>query len=208
MRERSLQAKEDWMEQGKDYRNLKANLLRDATSEREKNALKRGFERVRIANERDFIKGRLEHQEKVQWLKNRVKDSQTEDLETCRRQELENLREQWLESIVNTQEETIPPPNVPIYGQVELDRDEIACAMLPPKYTSYPVLNPSNMKFEGICTNTKVRWSRATTGGPRDQLEDLTEFGEMEEQSEEQELFENQHRTIYSYERKTLDFRK
>ena len=43
--------------------------------------------------------------------------------------------------IINKEEPPQPPPNVPIYGQVTLDVDEIACCNLGPKFTDYPILS-------------------------------------------------------------------
>ena len=88
------------------------------------------------------------------------------------------------------------PSNVHIYGELEMDNDKMACASLGPKFMDYPTLGQYNLKFEGRLANTKSRWSRITTGGPRDQEQDEEEFETNQTEEEHQNEVEN--KLVYS----------
>ena len=64
------------------------------------------------------------------------------------------LRDRWLDEMVNNGKPPQPPPRVPVFGRVGLNSDETAFLSLPPKFTNYPVLDPDNLKFESLLTDT------------------------------------------------------
>merc|ERR1711954_1791 len=49
---------------------------------------------------------------------------------------------------------------VPIYGEVQVDKDEKNAASLPPKFTLIKKLLMEEIKVERTICNTKIRWNR------------------------------------------------
>ena len=101
-----------------------------------------------------------------------------------------------------------PPPNVHIYGDVVLDRDELACASLGPKWLLFPELKENTMRHEATSCHTKTRYSRIGSGGPKDQELDLDTLPEEPTLTDEEKLITLDDRIVYNYTTKTLDLRK
>ena len=145
---------------------------------------------------------------KLNWLKQKLKKRTAMNIETQRRQELQDLRDFWLEETVGKGKNAdVLDNNIPVYGNVKLDSDEVACLSLGPKFNNFPVLSLEDIKLEGVLTHTKARWGRATTGGPKDQEEDEREFGEPDEPTDEEIFEEHRDRLTYNPETKVIDFR-
>ena len=121
-------------------------MLDKAVCPRDINNVKHEVDKIYKENEKEFVKGRLEQQEKLSHLKNRVKRSQPQNTERVMREELETLREQWLNKMTSKGDPPQPPPNVHIYGDVVLDKDELACASLGPKWLLFPELKENSMR--------------------------------------------------------------
>ena len=194
MKARAQQAREDWFEAKQEYNQLRGRMFRNAKNELELNAIKREVKRIKKENEKLFCRGREQHRDRICHLKEDMRSRQHMNADTTKRQELEDLRDMWFHNMVNKEDPPQPPTKVPVYGEAGLDSDEIACCNLPPKFNNYPVLNPETMKFESILAHTKTRWSRVTTGGPKDQEADSAEFGETPEPPEDQVIEEHKDR--------------
>ena len=147
------------------------------------NEMKRELEKIRKANEKRFTREWKSVQSKV----NKFKEARDRRMpsQINLKQELEDLRESWIEERISKDRPIPLPPTVNIYGEVTLDKDEVACAALGPKFTEYPILEQKSMKFESILAHTKTRYSRIGTGGPIDQAKDLEEFGDNSDLTDE-----------------------
>ena len=137
MKIRAKQARDDWRQERKIFMSLKDRLVGNAKDEKEKNRIKREVKALKKSNERKFIQLRRVHDDKIGRLEQTLRRRKQVDSETNRRQELAELREQWLQRMVSKEEPPKPPPPVPIYGQAKLDKDEINGLILPINFTSY-----------------------------------------------------------------------
>ena len=142
-------------------------MLMEAKGTAKENVLRREFRKIQKSNEKEYIAQRTKHRNKVEHLKEKVK-RRNPNPEQRKREELQAL-EEWVESMIPEKPPPQVPPNVHIYGEVQMSKAELACASLGPKWMDYPVLNLDNMRYEGILCHTKSRWSRTTTGSPKDQ---------------------------------------
>ena len=132
MRASAQQAKEDWLEMKMEFMQLKKKLTREARNELELNAIKREVESIKKSNERLFSRERGLQKERICHMKEDMKRRQNMNAETSKRQEMEDLRDQWLQQMVSKEDPPQPPTRVPVYGEAGLDSDEIACCNLPP----------------------------------------------------------------------------
>ena len=92
-------------------------------------------------------------------------------------------------------------------GPITPDEDELACALLGPKWVDYPVYERTTMKLQGAIGNTKIRWSRISNGSPQEQEEDKKNFPEEPNLDDDQKLSLIEDRLIYNYKTHTLDLR-
>ena len=100
---------------------------------------------------------------------------------------------------------------VPIYGDVQLDSDELSALALPPKFCTLARLLEKDARFEGCLCTTKARWSRKVNGSPEEQEEEATSGDECQdtpEQRMDQDITEQSTREVFNPETKTLDYRK
>ena len=96
---------------------------------------------------------------------------------------------------------------VPVYGRVALDPDEIAALSISPKFKLYPKVTLEEVQLQTQVMNAKIRWFR--TGRDVDPKgEVIVEDEDFQEKTPEQVVQEENHREVYDPESKTLDFRK
>ena len=86
MEARTRQAKEDWQNVRRQFHNLRKSLLDKAVCPRDINNVKHEVDKIYKENEKEFVKGRLEQQEKLSHLKNGVKRSQPQNTERVMRE--------------------------------------------------------------------------------------------------------------------------
>ena len=205
---RTQQAKEDWWEVRQELNSLKTKLIKEAKGTSEENRLRREFIKIRKHNEAEFQKMREKHQQQIVNIKNRITQRNPINHEANKRQELEDLREKWIQETVSQKESIPPKQKVHIYGNITIDKDEEACAMLGPKWTDYPALNPGSMKFESLLCHTKSRYGRMSLGSPQEQDQDDHDFPEEPALNDTQTLLLNEDKMVYNHRTKTLDMRK
>ena len=83
---------------------------------------------MKRVNEVVFTEAREKHKEKISHLKTKLDQQNPANVEALRSLDLSQLREKWLNSMVEDSTETSDHPSpakVPVYGKVEppLDRD-------------------------------------------------------------------------------------
>ena len=123
------QAKEDWLSEKAQYRELKSQLLESTENCKESNRLKREVSRIQRRNNNIYQEAQQKHLRKVDHL---VKKHCT--LEQ-REQSGSSPRDKWLDFISKGSDKGIQVDNVvPIYGEVEMDKDEPNAALMPPNY--------------------------------------------------------------------------
>ena len=198
------------METRREYRELKDALCKASKSLGIQNKFKREAKKISQKYDKVYKEGTAKHTKKVE----RLEFKHCTDCKSKNQDKQDELREQWLHSIArgNGQEgNDIPREDIPVYGQVTVDRDEYSYANLPPKYCMYAMLELQKMKFENTLGTTKLRWNRAMSGTPQEQELDAAEAElnpQTEEQLQAQEIVENMSREIYTPATKTADFRK
>ena len=166
MKTRAEHAKEDWIHVRKEFMNQKNKALKEAKDESERNEVKRMIRKLKKHNEQKFIEGRQRHSRRLLIMKENIRSRQVICAETLRRQELQELRSRWMQEIISKEEPPQPPPEVPTYGQVKLDSDEIACCLLGPKFNNYPFLIQKPKPMKVYCVTR-------SPGGPGSRLEAL-----------------------------------
>ena len=100
---------------------------------------------------------------------------------------------------------------VPVYGNIQLDTDEISALALPPKYCTLAKLLDRDARFESCLCTTKARWSRRTNGSPDEQEEEAQ--AKVEDDSDQntrmdQDITEQSPREVYNPDTKILDYRR
>ena len=120
-------------------------------------------------------------------------------------------RQMWIRRMAEGAGEEAPKAVVPTYGEVSIDNDETSALILPPKFNTYDKISDKETKYQSTLCQTKIRWSRQTTGGPKEMEEDARdreESGETGEERMEREIWEESSREVFDEINKTLDFRK
>merc|ERR1711954_415411 len=126
---------------------------------------------------------------------------------------------------------------VPIYGNVQVDQEELDAMSLNPKFTQYQKVQMSDVDLEKEVCNTKIRWkeqekiykrNEEDTGNMRIKVSLCVKDGKVVPQTEEKPMFireekseqkteeqvmreeiqQEAYREVHDPERKTLDYRK
>ena len=209
---RSEQAKEDWLEAKRGQRKEKEALVKMAEGTSKKNWVRRELKRMVDHYSRVYERSREKHEQKVEWLVSKYKKRERNIATKREREKEKEEREEWIREMAKGHgDHILKEEQVPVYGEVNLDEDETAFARLPPKYITYPKIEEDTVQYERLLCNTKIRWSRKTTGNleeQRDAAREREEEKESEKSKMEREIREESSREIYDPERKCLDFRK
>merc|ERR1711954_293119 len=99
-------------------------------------------EKLAVQNERKVKRMKSEHIRKNM------------NQERVMKQEMSDLREEWIKARIG---EGNPPPiptKVHVYGDIQMDADELACASLGPKFMEYPVLDKNTHHHPPHTTTT------------------------------------------------------
>ena len=126
---------------------------------------------------------------------------------------------------------------VPIYGNVQVDQEELDAMSLNPKFTQYQEVEMADVDLEKEVCNTKIRWKEQEkvyqkneegTGSMRIKVSLCVKDGKVVPQTEEkptfskeekseqkteeqimrEEIQQESYREVHDPERKTLDYRK
>ena len=166
------------MSERTEYRKLKANLKETSKVTGQQNKFKKETEKILEEHRRAYATGREKHLRKIEFLKNkyRVKLKEVDRKEA---------RMEWMRRMAEGT--GAPPPEhiIPKYGEVSTDCEEDQALMLPPKFNTYPKIQETEAQYESTLTNTKSRWSRMETGGPKEMEDAAREELERNEGEDE-----------------------
>ena len=177
MKIRTEHARQDWQEAEAKLKILKEKLLREAVTNRERNKIKRELKGAKKINEAAFHEEEKKGRKKLNHAREKVEKRAKMKIKS-EKAERERSFQKWIDRMC--QEEPGPPPEeeVPMYGEnIEADEDELAAMKLPLNFVLYGKIGDEDTRYESTLCNTKVRWSRRTTGSPSDQQEDEDNFG-------------------------------
>ena len=143
-------------------------------------------------------------------VKDKVESLHTKFIKTeteIRRLQAQREKEKWVKAMARGSgpNRVRLKPQVPIYGKVTVDQDELDAAGLPPKFTLFRKPQMDDIKIQGDICDTKIRWNR------RGQLVDEegnVVWDPQDPMSDEQVVLENNQNEIYDPITKKLDFRK
>ena len=129
--------------------NWERKLLQEMMNVKEQNQIKKEVSKIKKRNEKFSTVGREKNKEKMKWLKLKQNKRTTTTLRHKR-----DKKSKICETIGYSKE---LDNNVPVYGNVKLDSNEIVCLSLGLKFNNLPVLDPKDIKLEGVLTHTKSR---------------------------------------------------
>ena len=129
---RSEQAKADWSGARRKYGEKKEQLKRACESQGKGNLYKATIKKIRKQFQSVYEQGRRDHGKKIERLERR-------HCSTCKNkkpEELKEARDQWIRRIAcgTGLPDTMCHRQVPVYGNLNLDPDELSYLPLPPKY--------------------------------------------------------------------------
>ena len=202
------QARSDWEEARRQYREQKKHVLNAEGDQKIKNWMKKEYRRMTRNYRKRYEEGRKNHRKKVQHLERRYSRKPTVS-EGRKEENRKTKRDKWISSMAAGRKEGRQFSRiVPLYGGVELDKDEKSVLVLPEKYSMYPRVTVGDAVYEGTLCNTKVGWTRRTLGSPKEQEEQaLLEKDPpqpIEEERMKSEILENESRELFNPEDKFL----
>ena len=142
-----------------------------------------------------------ENEKKVEHLVKKHRSDRIED-----RKENDNVsseEQRILQNIVFSDSLLEEDPEVPVYGEVSLDDDELNILRKPPKFAMFGKVEMFSIRQEIQIANTKLRWHRREHGYGEDEEEK-----EETEESKIAEKMELQSRETFDPVQKQFDFRK
>ena len=97
-------------------------------------------------------------------VKDKVESLHTKFIKTkteIRRLQAQREKEKWVKAMARGSgpNRVRLKPQVPIYGKVTVDQDELDAAGLPPKFTLFRKPQMDDIKIQGDICDTKIRWN-------------------------------------------------
>ena len=208
---RMEQVHQDWKSSEKELKFLKEEKLRGARSEKERNKIKRMMKRLNAEGDKVFKEKERKNNKKVEHQRRKVAERMKLDIKQMKATKEKRFQD-WIRKICSQRREEKPPDEeAPMYGEAEemnFDEDEKSALKLPPNLVLYAKITEEGNRYETLLCHTKSRWSRKTTGSPKEQEAMEEVYGEPEEPSDAQVIEDNREREFLDPERGTLDFRR
>ena len=149
---RKEQAKQDWQEERKSYRELKGRLLAESTARERLRWIRNELQKIDKHYKWVYEYERGKHRKKIEFLKKKYEKRQRiQDNRQSRKKE-------WVKKIAEGAKtgRTFNKP-VPIYGEIEFDEDEMSILGMNPKHHTLPVITEDGTRYESTLCNVKLR---------------------------------------------------